>query len=129
MPKTIHTPREMLICGKVEATVELLQALARFCPDDLQTSMIAKAIEQLHDIKQDGRRMEAKLGTRKQQVRELKTVVANVYCALNAIDPQTGPFLDTSLLHLVDDRIMEYGVEWLRHDDGSWPQPIVDPDA
>lgn len=60
MPKNIHTPREELICGKLDLLTKAIQN------NDLIT-----ALDLIPDIRYDAERMESKLILRKQEVREL----------------------------------------------------------
>lgn len=61
MPKTIHTPREELICGKIDAALEH----ARPWRD-------VKFIYLLEDIRKDAERMEQALIRRKDEVEALQ---------------------------------------------------------
>jgi hypothetical protein len=59
MPKTIHTPREELICGKLDLLLEAVIDNRKF-----------NAIDLIEDIREDAQRMEQKLILRKQEARE-----------------------------------------------------------
>ncbi len=56
MPKTINTPREELICGKLDLLTDLIK-------EDNKVD----AIYLIEDIRNDAQRMEAKLIIRKQE--------------------------------------------------------------
>ncbi len=56
MPKTINTPREELICGKLDLLIDLIK-------DNNKVD----AIYLIEDIRHDAQRMEAKLIIRKQE--------------------------------------------------------------
>ena len=56
MPKTINTPREELICGKLDILADLI----------MQGNKV-DAIYLIEDIRNDAQRMEAKLIIRKQE--------------------------------------------------------------
>ena len=60
MPKTINTPREELICGKLDLLTEAVIEGRKF-----------DAIDLIGYIRDDAERMEYKLISRKQEVREL----------------------------------------------------------
>lgn len=60
MPKTINTPREELVCGKIEELMDVL----------VQAGLIS-AIDLLKDIQHDCNRMEQGLIRRKEQVAKL----------------------------------------------------------
>lgn len=59
MPKTIHTPRDELICGKVDRALELLHEIECGKPAITELAFI------LYAIQHDAERMEAKLISRK----------------------------------------------------------------
>lgn len=61
MPKTIHTPRDELICGKIDIAQELATKLKS-----------VELIYILQDIRHDAQRMEQKLILRKDQAKEQK---------------------------------------------------------
>jgi hypothetical protein len=66
MPKSIHTPRDELICGKIDAAEEIVK---------LATGSVPDAVRLLHllaSIRHDAERMEAKLASRKKEVVELE---------------------------------------------------------
>lgn len=74
MPKDIHTPRGELVCGKLEAIAKELSHLGRFKQN---TEAVVRIMYMHADITHDCERMEQKLITRKQEVRdfeELKTL-------------------------------------------------------
>ena len=56
MPKNIHTPREDLICGKLDLLTEAIIDGRK-----------VDAIDLVNDIRNDAQRMEAKLIIRKQE--------------------------------------------------------------
>lgn len=56
MPKTINTPREELICGKLDLLTDLIKEGNK-----------VDAIYLIEDIRHDAERMEAKLIIRKQE--------------------------------------------------------------
>lgn len=60
MPKTINTPREELICGKIDA---LENAILGFS----ESVEVVKCVNLLKSIRHDAERMEQKLIIRKQE--------------------------------------------------------------
>ena len=60
MPKTVNTPREELICGKLDLLTTAIIEDRKF-----------DAIDLINDIRTDAQRMEAKLIIRKQEARAL----------------------------------------------------------
>ena len=66
MPKTINTPRDELICGKIDEAL----AIARKWLD-------IKLIHILEDIRCDAERMEQKLISRKEEVLALKEGISS----------------------------------------------------
>lgn len=66
MPKNINTPREELICGKLDVLFNLI----------LDGNKV-DAIEYLQDIRHDAQRMEQKLIIRKQEVEKLRKELYN----------------------------------------------------
>lgn len=64
MPKTINTPRDELICGK-------LDLLATLIKEDNKVD----AMYLIEDIRHDAQKMEAKLIARKKQVKCLKDII------------------------------------------------------
>ncbi len=60
MPKTINTPREELICGKLDFLLKAVIAGEKFT-----------AIDLINSIRTDAERMERKLIMRKQEARAL----------------------------------------------------------
>lgn len=64
MPKTIYTPREELVCGKLD----VLEDMAR----KLQS---VEMLDLLRDVRHDCERMEAKLVSRKDEVERLRKVL------------------------------------------------------
>lgn len=60
MVKTVYTPREELMCGKLDALFELVKDSGR-----------ADMAELIHQIRYDAQRMEAKLIERKEEVERL----------------------------------------------------------
>ena len=60
MPKTVNTPREELICGKLDLLTTAIVEDRKF-----------DAIDLINDIRTDAQRMEAKLIIRKQEARAL----------------------------------------------------------
>lgn len=65
MPKTINTPREELICGKLDLLVELIR-------EDNKVD----AIYLIEDIRHDAQRMESKLILRKQEHKRQQETIA-----------------------------------------------------
>lgn len=63
MPKTVYTPRDELICGKLDVADTMAAKLGS-----------AELCELLMDIRHDALRMEAKLITRKQEANEANTM-------------------------------------------------------
>ena len=59
MPKNIRTPREELICGKLDLLTAAIMEARKF-----------DAIDLVNDIRADAQRMEAKLIIRKQEANE-----------------------------------------------------------
>lgn len=72
MPKTIHTPRDELICGKLDRALELLQGIER------GDKGIVDLAFTLHAIRHDAERMEAKLASRKEEVSSLRETLRQV---------------------------------------------------
>ena len=65
MPKTINTPRDELVCGKIEALTEILTDAK------VTDAKLIDALYLLRDIQHDCNRMEQGLIRRKEQVQEL----------------------------------------------------------
>ncbi len=61
MPKTIHTPRDELICGKIGYATKIAQSIGN-----------VRIINILNDILHDAERMEQALIRRKEEVANLK---------------------------------------------------------
>jgi hypothetical protein len=51
---------------------------------------------------------------------EAKGILRLFYEACNAVDPDTGPYLDTNMLHLADEALKAKGIDYLRGSDGKW---------
>lgn len=64
MPKNIHSPREDLVCGKLDEVFKELSHLGQF---KANTDAVVRIVHTLADIKHDCERMEQKLITRKQE--------------------------------------------------------------
>lgn len=64
MPKNIWTPREELICGKLDALADAIRA-----------GDLLLALDYVEECRQDATRMEQKLIERKQEVEELRKLV------------------------------------------------------
>jgi hypothetical protein len=60
MPKTIHTPRDELVCGKLDALEDKLRGLG-----------LVELLYLSSDIRRDCERMEAKLISRKEEVERM----------------------------------------------------------
>lgn len=66
MSKTIHTPRDELICGKLDRATELLLQIEK------SGTGYVDLVYTLHEIRRDAERMEAALVRRKDEVEALK---------------------------------------------------------
>lgn len=77
MPKNIHTPREELVCGKLEAIAAEVYHLGSFKQNEAAATRI---MEILSDITHDVGRMEQKLISRKQ---ESNKIPGNVNAAID----------------------------------------------
>lgn len=125
MPKTINTPRNELLCGKVEAAQELLDQLFKCSTNSKSYPLIAELQDALLDIKNDGLRMEHKLASRKAQVRELRTALCGyklaVQRAINTFPARVAPY-SYDCLQEVDGHLRNKGDAFLQHDDGTWPR-------
>jgi hypothetical protein len=66
MPKTIHTPRDELICGKIDKALEHLRDI-----EEGENGIVELAFC-LHAIRHDAERMEAALIRRKDEVAALQ---------------------------------------------------------
>lgn len=125
MPKTINTPRNELLCGKVEAAQELLDQLYKATTNSKSYPLIVELQDKLLDIKNDGLRMEAKLAVRKVQVRSLQTQLCGhhraVVQALNSMPSRIAPYTRSMLQQVAAD-FRERGDEFLQYDDGTWPE-------
>ena len=71
--KTINTPREELICGKLDALFELVKKEKR-----------ADMAELVHEIRHDAQRMEAKLIIRKEENTKIKAELTKAKRMLEA---------------------------------------------
>lgn len=67
MPKTVNTPREELICGKLDALIQAILDEDKFLCIDL-----------VGYIRDDAERMEQKLILRKHEVKELSALANKV---------------------------------------------------
>jgi len=74
MPKNINTPREELVCGKLDRLMELVVEIQRkhFMKPDNDSSITTNMAYLIRDIRHDCERMEQKLISRKEEVRQLK---------------------------------------------------------
>ena len=66
MPKTIYTPRDELICGKIDRAMDLLLQIEK------GGTGYVDMVQTLADIRNDAERMEAALVRRKDEVEALK---------------------------------------------------------
>ena len=74
MPKNIHTPREELVCGKLDRLMDLVVEVQRknFGQPDNEPSITTNMAYLIRDIRHDCERMEQKLISRKEEARQLK---------------------------------------------------------
>ena len=72
MPKTINTPRDELICGKLDRAIVLLTGIEK------GEKGIVDLAYCLHDIRRDADRMEAALIRRKDEVAALSKELAHL---------------------------------------------------
>jgi hypothetical protein len=68
MPKTIYTPRDELVCVKLDIAESMIQQLA--ISSNVHDIDIAAILDVLKDIRDDCQRMEAKLIQRKIEIEQ-----------------------------------------------------------
>jgi hypothetical protein len=71
MPKNIHTPRDELICGKLDKIIEKLTEIQAISLKK-NTETIVEIIDIVNDVRSDAERMEAKPIFRKQEAETLE---------------------------------------------------------